>query len=64
MKKYVFAIIDIDGRDWGAILKWELKPWHLRIFTRYKYFYKKFALSNNIEYMQEMYNEQYSHIKV
>lgn len=62
MKEFVFVIIEINGREWGAILKWKLKPWYSRMFSRYKYSYQPFGLSNEVEEQRYFYNKHYSNI--
>jgi len=64
MNEYVFAIVEINNYKWGAILKWQLKPWYLRLFSNYKYAYRPFALSNKVNVIKNDYDNQYSNILI
>lgn len=64
MKEYVYAIMEIKGYKWGAILKWDRKPFWSRIFSKYKYGYIPFGLSNKPDEMKKFYDEYYAHIMI
>lgn len=64
MKQYVFVEVELNGKTWGAMMKWTKKPYYKRLFSKIKYEFKFFSMCNKVEEHKKLYNKYYKEIEL